>query len=124
VLASQDRSCLEDEVVEIRILRWMCGHNMVDMIRNNVIRDKVSVTPIEDMMREARLGWFGHVRRRSTDAPIRRCERLTLEVLPRGRGRPKKRWGEVIRQDMPQLQLTEDITLDRKVWRPRIRIVE
>ncbi|KAF3624979.1 putative signal peptidase complex subunit 1-like isoform X1 [Capsicum annuum] len=30
------------------------------------------------------------------------------------RGRPKKYWREVIRRDMEQLQLTEDITLDRK----------
>ncbi|PHT48394.1 hypothetical protein CQW23_12602 [Capsicum baccatum] len=32
----------------------------------------------------------------------------------RNRGRPKKYWGEVIRRDMEQLQLTEDMTLDRK----------
>ncbi|KAG5610287.1 hypothetical protein H5410_021568, partial [Solanum commersonii] len=38
----------------------------------------------------------------------------------RGRGRPKKYWGEVIRQDLAQLHLTEDMTLDRKEWRSRI----
>ena len=41
----------------------------------------------------------------------------------RGRGRLKKNWGEVIRQDMTLLQLTEDMTLDRKVWRSKIRVV-
>ncbi|XP_070031549.1 uncharacterized protein, partial [Nicotiana tomentosiformis] len=112
------------KVAEMRLLRWMCGHTRLDRIRNEVIRDKVGVTPIEDNMREARLRRFGHVKRRSTDAPVRRCERLTLEGLRRGRGRPKKRWGEVIRQDMAQLQLTEDMTLERKVWRSRIRAVE
>jgi len=93
----------------------MSGHTRLDRIKNEVIHDKVGVAPIEDKMREARLRWFGHVRRRSTDAPMRSYERLTLEGLHRGRGRPKKRWGEVIRQDMAQLQLTEDKTLDRKV---------
>ncbi|KAF3638512.1 hypothetical protein FXO38_22665 [Capsicum annuum] len=72
-------------------------------------------------MREARLRWFGHVKRRGMDAPVRRCERLALDGFRRGRGRPKKYWGEVIRRDMEQLQLTEDMTLDRKVWRTRIR---
>ncbi|KAF3643662.1 putative methyltransferase PMT21 [Capsicum annuum] len=48
------------------------------------------------------------------DAPVRRCERLALDGFRRGRGRPKKYWGEVIRQDMEQLQLTEDMTLDKK----------
>nr|XP_016456144.1 PREDICTED: uncharacterized protein LOC107780139 [Nicotiana tabacum] len=46
---------------------------------------------------------------RSTDAPIKRCERLAVEGLRRGRGRPKKYWGEVITQDMMLLQLTEDM---------------
>ena len=55
--------------------------------------------------------------RRGADAPVRRCERLALDGFRRRRGRPKKYWREVIRHDMEQLQLTEDITLDRKVWR-------
>ncbi|KAG5629582.1 hypothetical protein H5410_001299 [Solanum commersonii] len=40
----------------------------------------------------------------------------------RGRGRPKKYWGEVIRQDLAQLHLIEDMTLDRKEWRSRIKV--
>ncbi|KAF3636133.1 ATP-dependent zinc metalloprotease FTSH 3, mitochondrial [Capsicum annuum] len=66
-------------------------------------------------MREARLRWFGHVKRRGMDAPVRRCEMLALDGFRRGRGRPKKYWGEVIRRDMEQLHLTEDMTLDRKI---------
>ncbi|XP_070033041.1 uncharacterized protein [Nicotiana tomentosiformis] len=102
------------KVAEMRMLKWMCEHIKLDRIRNEVIRDKVCVAPVEDKMWEARIRWFSHVRRRNTDAPVRRCERLTVEGLQRGRGRPKKRWGEVIRQDMAQLQLTGDMTLDRK----------
>ncbi|KAG5590376.1 hypothetical protein H5410_040890 [Solanum commersonii] len=57
------------------------------------------------------------------DAPVRRCEGLVVEGTQRGRGRPKKYWGEVIRQDLAQLHLTEDMTLDRKEWRSRIKVV-
>ncbi|KAG5582964.1 hypothetical protein H5410_053591 [Solanum commersonii] len=56
------------------------------------------------------------------DAPVRRCEGLVVEGTRRGRGRPKKYWGEVIRQDLAQLHLTEDMTLDRKEWRSRIKV--
>nr|XP_009593913.1 uncharacterized protein LOC104090513 isoform X1 [Nicotiana tomentosiformis] len=80
-------------VVEMRMLRWMCGHTRLDKIRNEVIRDKVGLAPVEDKMREARLRWFGYVKRRSIEAPIRRCERLVLVGIRRGRGRPKKSWG-------------------------------
>ena len=47
----------------------MCGHTRFDKIRNGVIRGKIGVAPIEDKIREARLRWFGHVRRRNMKAP-------------------------------------------------------
>lgn len=40
---------------------------------------------------------------------------MKLKGLRRGRDWPKKYRGEVIRQDMTLLQLTEDMTLDRNV---------
>ncbi|XP_070032905.1 uncharacterized protein [Nicotiana tomentosiformis] len=111
------------KVAEIRMLRWICGHTRRDKIRNNYIRDKVSVTPIDDKLRESRLRRFGYVKRRDPDAPVRRCERLTMACQRRGRERPKKYWGEVIRMDMAILPLTKNMTLDRRVERSRIRVV-
>ncbi|KAG5591071.1 hypothetical protein H5410_041585 [Solanum commersonii] len=110
-------------VAEMRMLRWMCGHTRSDRIRNEVIREKVGVASVEDKLREARLRWFGHVKRRSADAPVRRCEVMVVEGTRRGRGRPKKYWEEVIRQDLAMLHITEDMTLDRKEWRSRIKVV-
>ncbi|KAF3659858.1 putative protein PEROXIN-4-like [Capsicum annuum] len=112
------------KVAEMRMLCWMCGLTRGDRVRNNeTIREKVGEASVEDKMREVRLRWFGHVMRRGTDAPVRRCERLALDGFRRGRGRPKKYWREVmIRRNMEQLQLTEDMILDRKLWRMRIRL--
>ncbi|KAF3657665.1 putative pre-mRNA-processing factor 6-like, partial [Capsicum annuum] len=81
-------------VTEMRMLRWMCGLTRGDRIRNETIREKVKVASVEDKMREVRLRWFGHVMRRGTDAPVRRCERLALDGFMPGRGRPKKYWRE------------------------------
>ena len=50
---------------------------------------------IEDKIRETRLRWFGHIKSRSIDAPVRRCENLD-QSDHRSRGRPKKSWNEVI----------------------------
>ncbi|XP_070002920.1 uncharacterized protein [Nicotiana sylvestris] len=96
--------------------------NKRDNIKNEAIRDRVGVASMEDKMRESRLRWFRHVKRRSNDAPIMRYERLAMTNLRRGRCRPKKYLGEMIRQDMVFLQLTKDMTLDRRVWRSRIRV--
>ena len=41
-------------------------------------------------MRESRLRWFGHVKRRSVAAPVRRWEMIDAPGGKRGMGRPKK----------------------------------
>ena len=101
-------------VAEIRMIRWICGHTRLDKIRNEVIRGKIEVASMEAKMREAGLHWFGHVRRRPRDALVRRCE--TIECADyRSRGRLKKSWSEVIRQDLKALGLVEDMAHDRKL---------
>ena len=100
----------------------MCGLTRGERVRNEIIWEKVGVASVEDKMREGRLRLFGHVKMRGTDAPIRICERLALDGFRKVRGRLKKYWREVIRHDMEQLQLIEDKTPDRKMWRLRIRV--
>lgn len=72
----------------------MCGHTRSDKIRNEVIREKIEMAFVANKMREGRLRWFYHVHRRCCDAPMRRCERLVAVNKQRGRGRPKKVFGE------------------------------
>jgi len=106
------------------MIRWMCVYTRIDRIRNGVIRNLVKVAPIGDKMRESRLRWFGHVKRRSVDAPMRRCERINIPEGRRGRGRPKTSLDEVIREDLKVIGLTEDMAQDRKLWRARIKIAD
>jgi len=102
-------------VAEMRMIRWMCGYTKMDRISNKVITDLVKVASIEDKMRETRLRWFDHVKRRSVDAPVRRCERINIPESKRGRGRPKKSLNEMIREDLKVVGLTEDMTHDRRL---------
>ncbi|KAM2920166.1 hypothetical protein COP2_042051 [Malus domestica] len=111
-------------VVEMRMLRWMCRHTRKDKIRNEDIRGKVGVAKIEGKRRENRLRWFGHVQRRPTDAPVRRCDHGTEVQGRRGRGRPRKTLEETLRKDLEYLDLTEDMTQNRAQWRSRIHIAD
>ena len=99
-------------VVKMRMLRWMCGNTRKDKLRNEDICTKIGVASIKEK-RENRLRCFRHVRRRFTDAPVRRVECIKLGQLKRAQGRPKKTWMEVIRQDIETKGLSEGIWLDR-----------
>jgi len=57
----------------------MYDYTRLDRIRNEVIREKVKVESIEDKMRENRLTWFGHVKRRRANASMRKCKMINLQ---------------------------------------------
>jgi len=86
-----------------------------------VIRKKVGVAPIEKKLRETRLRWFGLVKRRGVNAPVRGCETINLIHCRRGRGQLKMSWNEVIRGDLKRIGLMEDMAHDRKFWQARNR---
>ncbi|KAL6560073.1 hypothetical protein OROHE_006311 [Orobanche hederae] len=111
-------------VAEMRMLRWMCGHTKKDRLRNEVIRKKVRVASIEEKMMENRLRWFGHVRRRPVDAPVRRLESWWTSNIVKGRGRPKKTCIKLIENDMRFLGIGESMAMERQIWRERIRVVD
>jgi len=69
----------------------------MDRIRNEVIRHIVKMTLIEDKMRETRLRWFCHMKKRSVDAPVWRCEKINIPEARRGKRQLKKSLNKVIR---------------------------
>nr|XP_043619672.1 uncharacterized protein LOC122591471 [Erigeron canadensis] len=109
------------EVAEMRMLRWSCGKTLSDRIPMGVFRAELEVGTIINKLREGRLRWFGHVRRRDRTAPLRRAESIYVQGIRR-RGRPKMRWKDRLAKDLIELGLSEDMTLDRTTWRTRIKV--
>jgi len=70
----------------------MCGYTRMDRISNGVIRDLVKLVPIKHKLRKIRLRWFDHVKRRSTDALVRRCERINIPKVKERRDDQKRVW--------------------------------
>ncbi len=111
-------------VAEMRMLRWMCGHTRRDRIKNDDIRDKVGVAPIEEKMIQHRLRWYGHVQRRPSEAPVRSGVVGRVENTRRGRGRPKLTWNEAVKRDLKAWNIPEELTLDRNAWKLAIHVLE
>ena len=100
------------DVVEMRMLLWMCGMTREDRISNTRIRGTVKVGEISKKKQEARHRQYGHVMRRDGTSYERRV--LDMEVQGRRRrGRPKIRWRDCIQDDMREKGLDTNIASDR-----------
>ncbi|KAI5103026.1 hypothetical protein C0J45_6607, partial [Silurus meridionalis] len=115
-VASTKRQEVELEVAELKILRYSLVVTMMDRIRNKFIRETAHVGRFGDKAREARSKWFGNVQRRDMGYICRRM--LRIEPLGRRkRGRPRRRFMDVLREDMQVIGLKEADVEDRGFWR-------
>ena len=109
-------------VFENDCLRAMCGKTRIDRSRLVDIKNILGVKDdILNMIKRRRLNWFGHVSRREDDSYVKRVYK---EDFPgrRGRGRPRKRWSDQIRQEMGIPLLTiERNAQDRVRWKSIVR---
>ena len=76
-------------VVEMRMLRWICGHTKRDRVRNDDIRERFVVAPIEEKLVQHRLRWFGYVQRKPPEALVRSGILSHDSNVKRDRGIPK-----------------------------------
>ncbi|KAF7651093.1 hypothetical protein LDENG_00116160 [Lucifuga dentata] len=118
-VALRKRQEAELEVAETKMLRFSLGVTRMDRIRNEYIRGTAHVRCFGDKVREARLRWFGHVQRDSEHIG-RRMLRLELPGR-RPRGRPKRRFMDVVKEDMKLVGVREEEAEDRVRWKQMIR---
>ena len=107
----------ELEAAETKMLRFSLGVTRIDRIRNEYIRWTAHVSCFGDKARKAILRWFGHVQRRDIG---RRMLRLELPGR-RPKGRPKRRFMEVVKEDMKLVGVKDEQEEDRVRWRQMIR---
>lgn len=73
-----------------------------------IIHNKVGMTLLEDKMQETWLRWFGHVRKRLRDTPLRWVDEIEEVCITWGRVSPKKTWWEIFK--------TYDIMVLQMIW--------
>ena len=98
-------------VMEMHMLRWICGHTRRDQVWNDDIHDRLGVAPIDKKFVQHRLRWFGHVQRRPPEAPMRSGILSQDSNVKRGRGRPKLTWVEAIKRRLERMEYTKKLSL-------------
>ena len=107
-------------VAEMKMLRSAMRVTRKDKIRNEHIRSTVKIERLGMKMREGRLRWYGHVMRRDQEYVGRKMMEMELPGKRR-RGRPKRRFLDVVKEDMKEVGAKEIDIEDRKIWRMMIR---
>ena len=96
--------------MEIRMLRWIYDHTRRDRARNDDIRDRLGVAPIEE-------------KRRPPEA-LMHSGILSQDInVKRGRGRLKLTWVKAIKGDLKEWNIPKDLA-DRSVWKTTIHVPE
>ena len=104
----------EMEVAEMKMLRFAMAATRKDKIRNDYIRGTVKVERLGIKMREGRLRWYGHVMRRDQKYVGRKM--MEMEVPGRRkRGRPKRRFLDVVKKDTGEVGAKETDVKNRTV---------
>ncbi|XP_047469160.1 uncharacterized protein LOC125025231 [Penaeus chinensis] len=101
------------------MLRWMLGISLREQRTNEEVLPEAGVTSIISKIKEARLTWFGHVKRRHEEEGIRKAMDRPIPGQ-RSRGRQRKRWRDCVMADMKKRNIEEQWAQDRKKWRKAV----
>jgi len=84
------------------------------------LRERPGVDDIALVLQQNRLRWYSHVLRKDDDDWVKKCIEHEVECS-RPRGRPKKTWKEVVREDCQARKLIKEDAMDRSKWRKMIK---
>ncbi|XP_047499096.1 uncharacterized protein LOC125045711 [Penaeus chinensis] len=111
------------EATEKRTLRRIKGVTLRERERSADIRRELGVSDINEKVKEIRMRWYGHVKRREGGHPAK----VAMESIVPGRrpkGRPKSRWRDSVKEDISPFGVRPEEALGRETWRRETRAAD
>ena len=107
------------ERAERMMIRWICGVTLKDRCKSEELRKRLDIEDVADEIRMSRLRWFGHLERKEGEDWVSACRNM---VVPgnSGKGRPRKRWRDVVEDDLKKCGLDIDLAKDRERWKAQV----
>ena len=101
-VAVTERQVGKMEVAELKMVRWALGVTRKDKIRNEYVRGTAKIAKLGDKLRNATLRWYGHMKRREESYVGKTMMEMAVPDR-RKRGRPRRRWMDLAREDMERV---------------------
>ena len=111
-VAVMERQVGKMEVAELKTLRWALGVTRKNKIKNESVRRTAKIAMLGDKLRNARLRWYVHVKRREEDNVEKRMMKMAVSGK-RKRRRPRRRWIDLTTEDMERVGAKEGDEVDR-----------
>ena len=101
-----------------KMLRYMARVKWSDKISSSDVAKMCGLRELEEKVRRSRLRWFGHVKRAGET-----CLGRIVSINVDGRrpiGRPRRTWGDCIREDLQTAGISEELAKNRSECRRAI----
>lgn len=109
------------EAAHHRWQRKLLGITWKDKIKNDEVRTRTGLQKIENIIKERRLRWLGHVMRMGSDRIPHQEMDWKLEGFKRKPGRPRKNWKDIAVKDLKTMGINWEeaavLSTDRNEWR-------
>ena len=119
-VAVTERQVGKKEVAELKMVRWALGVTRKGKIGSEYVRGTAKIAKLGDKLRNVRLRWYGHVKRREVGYVGKTIMEMAVPGR-RKRGRPKRRWMDLAREDMERIAAKEGDEVDREKWKILLR---
>ena len=100
----------------------MWWHFSEQRLPSKELRERLGVDDTALILQQNRLRWYRYVLRKDDDDWAKKCMEYEVEDS-RPRGRPKRTWKEVVRDDCQARKLNEEDAVDHCKWRKVIKEV-
>ena len=104
------------EVAELKTVRWALGVTTKDKVKNEYVKGTAKIAKLGDKLPNAKLRWYGHVKRREEDYVGIRMMEMAVPGR-RKRGRQRRRWMDMAREDIERVGDREGDEVDQVKWR-------
>jgi len=108
---------------EMRMVRWMCGIKLKDRLPcKEELRERLGIDDIALVLQQNWLRWYGHVLRKNDANWVKKCMEYEVQG-PTPRGRPKRTWKQVVRENCQARKMNREDAMDRCKWRKMLKDV-